>query len=174
MDLFNAARARSWLKRGNAASSDYHGGWSLRAMSEPRGDRTQAGAAGLRPLRPPDCRRDIVRGASRSGYAGGGASPPMISSARARPRRLLARHGFELWARADCAVSSEPLREDLELDRNLKYIRVRSFILSGAPFAYKTTNIAVLGLFSGNGGLEDVLAANDPDGLVVDLDRVDD
>ncbi|MEW6152180.1 MAG: hypothetical protein AB1745_29725 [Pseudomonadota bacterium] len=46
--------------------------------------------------------------------------------------------------------------------------------MSGAPFAYKTTNISVLGLFACNGGLEDILAADDPDGLVVDLDRIDD
>ena len=47
-------------------------------------------------------------------------------------------------------------------------------IVSGAPFAYKTTNISVLGLFAGNGRLEDILAADDPDRLVVDLDRIDD
>jgi hypothetical protein len=48
------------------------------------------------------------------------------------------------------------------------------FIGRGAPFAYKTTNISVLDLFARNGGLEDILAAEDPDGLVVDLDRLDD
>jgi hypothetical protein len=32
--------------------------------------------------------------------------------------------------------------------------------------AYKTTNISVLGLFAGDGGLEDILAADDPDGLI--------
>jgi hypothetical protein len=53
-------------------------------------------------------------------------------------------------------------------------IRVRSFVLNGAPLAYKTTNISVLDLFAGDGGLQDVPAANDPDGLVVDFDRVDD
>ncbi|MEW6395664.1 MAG: hypothetical protein AB1582_14100 [Pseudomonadota bacterium] len=46
--------------------------------------------------------------------------------------------------------------------------------MSGAPFAYKTTNIPVLDLFARNGGLKDILAAQDPDGLVVDLDSVDD
>jgi hypothetical protein len=48
------------------------------------------------------------------------------------------------------------------------------FIGRGAPFAYKTTNISVLGLFTGDGGLQEVPAADDPDGPVVDLDRVDD
>src|ERR1035437_10294123 len=47
-------------------------------------------------------------------------------------------------------------------------------IRSGAPFAYKTTNIPVRGLFAGNDSLQHVLAANNPDGLVVDLDGVDD
>ncbi|WP_233023619.1 MULTISPECIES: hypothetical protein [Hyphomicrobiales] len=46
--------------------------------------------------------------------------------------------------------------------------------MSGAPFAYKTTNISVLGLFARDGRLEDILAADDPDRLVVDLDRIDD
>ncbi|MDU1491304.1 MULTISPECIES: hypothetical protein [Bradyrhizobium] len=46
--------------------------------------------------------------------------------------------------------------------------------MSGAPFAYKTTNISVLGLFAGDGGLQDVLAADDPDGTVVNLDRIED
>ena len=46
--------------------------------------------------------------------------------------------------------------------------------MSGAPFAYKTTNISVLGLFAGDGGLEDILAADDPDGLIIDFDEVDD
>jgi hypothetical protein len=43
-----------------------------------------------------------------------------------------------------------------------------------APFAYKTTNISVLGLFIGDGGLQDVLAADGPDGPVINLDRIDD
>src|SRR5579859_6430274 len=47
-------------------------------------------------------------------------------------------------------------------------------LVPGAPFAYKTTNISVLDLFAGNGGLEDVLAADDPNGVVVHLNRVDD
>ncbi|WP_024336901.1 hypothetical protein [Bradyrhizobium japonicum] len=46
--------------------------------------------------------------------------------------------------------------------------------MSGAPFAYKTTNISVLGLFAGNGSLENVLAANNPDRPIVDFDRVND
>lgn len=37
----------------------------------------------------------------------------------------------------------------------------------------KATNISVLGLFAGNGSLEDVLAADNPNGLVIDLDRID-
>src|SRR5947207_13451228 len=46
-------------------------------------------------------------------------------------------------------------------------------IFSGGPFAYKTTNISVLDLFAGNGGLQDVLAADDP-GPIVHLDCIDD
>jgi len=49
--------------------------------------------------------------------------------------------------------------------------RVR--ISSGAPIAYKTSNISVRGLFVSNDGLQDVLTTNDPDGLVVDFYRVD-
>jgi hypothetical protein len=45
---------------------------------------------------------------------------------------------------------------------------------TGAPFAYKTTNISVRVLFAGNDRLQDVFVANDPDGLVVDLDCIDD
>ena len=47
-------------------------------------------------------------------------------------------------------------------------------IPSGAPFAYKTTNIPVRGLFTGNHGLQHIPAANNPDGPIVDLDGVDD
>jgi hypothetical protein len=47
-------------------------------------------------------------------------------------------------------------------------------IVSGAPFAYKTTNISVRVLFAGNDRLQNVFVANDPDGLVVDLDGIDD
>src|ERR1035437_6447605 len=47
-------------------------------------------------------------------------------------------------------------------------------ISTGAPFAYKTTNIPVRDLFSGNHRLQYVLAANNPYGVVVDLDGVDD
>lgn len=46
--------------------------------------------------------------------------------------------------------------------------------MSGAPFAYKTTNISVLGLFAGDAGLQDVLAADDPDRPIIHLDRIDD
>ena len=48
------------------------------------------------------------------------------------------------------------------------------FIDRGAPFAYKTTNISVLDLFARDGGLQDISAADDPDGLIIDFDRVDD
>jgi hypothetical protein len=48
------------------------------------------------------------------------------------------------------------------------------FIGRGAPFAYKTTNISVRDLFACNDGLQDILADDDSDGLVVDFDRVDD
>ena len=69
------------------------------------------------------------------------------------------------------------LRSDrpfLKLNCDFNYICVRSFILTGAPFAYKTTNIPVRGLFAGNDCLQHVLAANKPDRVVVDLDGVDD
>src|SRR5439155_22887289 len=46
-------------------------------------------------------------------------------------------------------------------------------IFSGGPFAYKTTNISVLDLFAGTGGLQYVLAADDP-GPIVHLDCIDD
>ena len=59
-----------------------------------------------------------------------------------------------------------------ELYCNINNIRVRSFILTGAPFAYKTTNISFRDPFSGNDGLEYVFAADNPDGFVVDLNRV--
>ena len=62
----------------------------------------------------------------------------------------------------------------IELYSNCNNIRVRSFILTGAPFAYKTTNISVRGLFAGNYGLQYVLVANNPDRVVVDFDGVDD
>jgi hypothetical protein len=48
------------------------------------------------------------------------------------------------------------------------------FIGRGAPFSYKTTNIFVRVLFAGNDGLEDISAADDPNGLFIDLDRVND
>jgi hypothetical protein len=38
---------------------------------------------------------------------------------------------------------------------------------SGAPFAYKTTNISVRALFAGNDRLQDVLAANYPGSRVI-------
>jgi hypothetical protein len=65
----------------------------------------------------------------------------------------------------------------LDLARTNSYfnnVGVRSFILNGAPFAYKTTNISVRVLFAGNDRLQDVFVANNPDGLVVDLDGIDD
>lgn len=46
--------------------------------------------------------------------------------------------------------------------------------MSGAPFAYKTANISALDLFVSDSVLEDILAANDPDDVVVNLDRIDD
>jgi hypothetical protein len=52
-----------------------------------------------------------------------------------------------------------------ELERPILHVR----IVSGAPFAYKTTNILVRGLFPSNGCLQSVLAANNPNGLVIDL-----
>jgi len=42
-------------------------------------------------------------------------------------------------------------------------------ILSGAPFAYKTTDICILNPFAGDGGLRDILTADDPDGLVINF-----
>jgi hypothetical protein len=45
---------------------------------------------------------------------------------------------------------------------------------SGAPFAYKTTNIPVRGLFAGNDCLQDVLASDNPDRVVIDFDGIDD
>lgn len=45
--------------------------------------------------------------------------------------------------------------------------------LSGAPFAYKTTNILVRGLFPSNHSLQDVFAADNPNRLVTDLDGTD-
>jgi len=42
------------------------------------------------------------------------------------------------------------------------------------PFAYKTTNIAVRGLFACDGSLEHVLAADDPNSPVTDLHGIDD
>ena len=62
----------------------------------------------------------------------------------------------------------------LELDCDFNNISVRSFILTGAPFAYKTTNIPVRGLFTGNHGLQHIPAANNPGGPIVDLDGVED
>jgi len=44
----------------------------------------------------------------------------------------------------------------------------------GAPFAYKTTNISVLDPFACDGSLQDVLTADDPYGMVVNLDGIDD
>jgi hypothetical protein len=38
----------------------------------------------------------------------------------------------------------------------------------------KTTTISVRSLFAGNGCLQDVLAAGNPDGVVIDLDGSDD
>jgi hypothetical protein len=61
-----------------------------------------------------------------------------------------------------------------KLYRNINSVRVRGFILHGAPSAYKTTNISVFDLFAGNGGLQHIFAADDPDDLVIDFDRVDD
>lgn len=46
--------------------------------------------------------------------------------------------------------------------------------LSPQPIARKTTNISVRVLLSSNDGLQDVLVANNPDGLVIDFDGVDD
>src|SRR5260370_18782231 len=54
----------------------------------------------------------------------------------------------------------------------LKSSHVR--IVSGAPFAYKTTNIPVRVLFACDDSLQNVLIADNPDGLVVDFDGVDD
>lgn len=48
-------------------------------------------------------------------------------------------------------------------------MRVRNFVLSDALFAYKAAEILVRGLFSGNDGLQNVLAADDPDRLIVDF-----
>ncbi|WGS19297.1 MULTISPECIES: hypothetical protein [unclassified Bradyrhizobium] len=47
--------------------------------------------------------------------------------------------------------------------------------MSGAPFAYKTANIFILGLSAGDGCLRDILAADDPDGIAIDCidDRTD-
>jgi hypothetical protein len=47
-------------------------------------------------------------------------------------------------------------------------------ISSGAPFAYKTANISVLDLFARDGGLQDILAAYNTDGFIIDFDRIDD
>jgi len=40
--------------------------------------------------------------------------------------------------------------------------------------AYKTTNIPVRGLFAGTDCLQNILAADNPDGVVIDFDRIDD
>lgn len=47
-------------------------------------------------------------------------------------------------------------------------------IFTGAPFAYKTTNIFVRVLFAGNDRLPNVFIADNSDGLVVDLYGIDD
>jgi hypothetical protein len=47
-------------------------------------------------------------------------------------------------------------------------------LLSGAPVAYKTTNISVRVLLAGYDGLQNVLTANNPDGLVIDFDGIHD
>ena len=82
-------------------------------------------------------------------------------------RRLRSRDGVR--ARAKGA----PRSGEAKLYRYFN-IGVRSVILNGAPFAYKTTNISVLDLFARDGGLQDISAADDPDGLIIDFDRVDD
>jgi hypothetical protein len=53
-------------------------------------------------------------------------------------------------------------------------VRSQLLISSGAPFAYKTTNISVLDLSTCSGGLQDILAANNPDGFIVDFDGIED
>ena len=62
----------------------------------------------------------------------------------------------------------------MKLYRYLNYIRVRSFIPTGAPFAYKTPNIAVRGLSACDCCLQQILAADDPNGPIVYLHRIDD
>jgi len=62
----------------------------------------------------------------------------------------------------------------LDLDCDFNSIRVRSFILTGAPIAYKATNIAVRGLFAGNDGLQRILTADDPDDWVIAFSGIDD
>jgi hypothetical protein len=44
------------------------------------------------------------------------------------------------------------------------------FIGCGAPIADRTTSVC---LFSSDGGLEDVLVADDADSAIVDLDRIE-
>ena len=55
--------------------------------------------------------------------------------------------------------------EPLELHCYVNNIGVRSYIPTGAPFAYKTTNISVLDLFASDHGLQHILAANNLDFL---------
>jgi len=56
------------------------------------------------------------------------------------------------------------------LQSDFNNVGVRSFILTGALIAYKTTNTTVRALFAGDGGLQ----ANDHNGSIVDFDYVDD
>ena len=74
-------------------------------------------------------------------------------------RRILSRRGCKGWF----GRGARP-------ERQRSHVR----IVSGAPFAYKTTNITVRVLFAGNDRLQDVFVANDPDRLVVDLYGIDD
>jgi hypothetical protein len=51
---------------------------------------------------------------------------------------------------------------------------VRSSNLFGRAIQNKTTNISVLDLSTCSGGLQDILAANNPDGVIVDFNGIED
>ena len=70
--------------------------------------------------------------------------------------------------------SGRPVKKRLNLYWNLKYIDVRSFILTGAPIAYKTANSALAGLATCDDGGQGSFIADDPDLIVVDFNLRDD
>ena len=78
----------------------------------------------------------------------------------------------QLFALSGVAGCEKPPTNRLNLYWNLKYIDVRSFILTGAPFAYKTANSALAGLATCDDGGQRI--TDDPDLIVVDFNLRDD